>query len=383
MSVEARAPETYIHVLSGDLYIGELALADAIDSGHDQRDIVPVLDAIDNLDIIPESTAIKGMGRNKWSAEDCVAYGKWLSGLIKSDDKDRHVTEAVIESAYRLGLGPYQKSLAGKFGGKLWQFQDAIGENNSYARGRYSEWGTRDFVEYGRRVVRALHGKKPTTADFQRWFKNGKGPSAAYIRRRVGGVDALQELLGFPNINDWAEEDYIEYGVRVIQANPEQKLTRNVFDELSKRKRGPSTRSIVNHFGTLSKYKEQITTEHTIRSEVEKLTQRRTCAEYLSEINKGQLPIKLVESLDDTEQPTEFIRRVAKYKLIASIQSGMTPSAMLELSSRDTEVLVKRLVSDSEETLSPAKVEVKAEQLGVMDDMWPMEEYLDYLKIAA
>jgi peptidyl-tRNA hydrolase len=59
------------------------------------------------------------MGRNKWSAEDCVAYGKWLSGLIKSDDKDRHVTEAVIESAYRLGLGPYQKSLAGKFGGKL------------------------------------------------------------------------------------------------------------------------------------------------------------------------------------------------------------------------------------------------------------------------
>lgn len=371
----------FLDVQTGQQYGGQLAVELARDeaaaAGLDSK-IYPLHEVLYNPDLIPEDSELKEIGRSNWPKEDLIPYGQWLLSVIKLANPEAQLTETILKNAYKVGLGPGNKAIYGKFDGVLWKFQDAIGESNSYARGRYSEWNTAMFKEYARKVARSVH-RKPTTTDYQRWFKKGQGPSSAYIRSRVGGIHILNELVGYPNIHHMTEEDYVTYGVKVTEANPGKKLTRYVFDELSKKKRGPSTRSIVNHFGSLSNFQKLVSEEFELKQLLDADTLDYQANESKALINQGVVPLQLGEELK-TGVPN-FVRIVAQYRLVDALVPHLSEHDKRELAGRTSSGIINSLTRVNP-GLSPADIEVKALALEVFDIIWPMDDHLQDLKVA-
>lgn len=317
---------------------------------------------------------------DEWKRDDYEIHAKWLLKLVTSVDPTITTpTEAVYERAFWLGIGPEPRRITRKFG-PLWKFHDELGLKGGYCRGKYENWSTRDFVEYGKRVVSSLHGEKPSEEVFQRRFDKRTGPSPKLIRDRIGGIGKLQELIGFPFIADWTEEDFINYGVKVALANPGLKLTRDVFDELSKRKRGPSTRTIVNHFDKLTTYREIIAYETEFAKKRKEEWLETKLEEIDTMINDGTLPAKLAESVEMDENRV-MVRRVAIYLLVENLfGEALTTRAKIGLSSVQPRNLIASIRSRNT-ALTAGDIEVTAAELGLFDDIWQAEDYVDDLKV--
>lgn len=315
-----------------------------------------------------------------WERKDYEVYAKWLHSVLVSVDPDIPTpTEKVYERAYYLGIGPEPRRITRRYG-PLWKFHDGLEFKGGYCRGKFDDWSKRDFIEYGKRIVDAIHGKKPTEEAFQRWFENGRGPSPALIRRRIGGIGIFQELLGFPFIRNWEEDEYVSYGTKVALANPGRRLTRDVFDELSKRKRGPSTRSIVNHFGKLGDFQETVyqKAEELEREERDRIKVKNNEIERMFEL--GIFPEELEGTVRECDDKSR-IQRCAVFLLVNSIFGEDLPTnEKIKLSGVSSKNLIRGIRS-RKPSIGAGEIEIRAVQLDIFDDIWPMDDYLQDLRI--
>lgn len=371
---------TRINLIEGKFLIGNIDDDQLVESGVNPLDVLDLAELILNKATSNQLNDLEPLDCNEWVKEDYRAYGRWLRNLIYEYDSTFDTpTDSIYQRAFELGVGPEPRRINRRFG-PLWKFHDELEFPGNYSRGKYDDWTTRDFVEYGKSVIVGLGGRKPVEADFQRWFKKRRGPSPALLRDRIGGIGRLQELLGFPYIADWTEDDYIEYGIKVVLANKNKNITRDIFDALSKLKRGPSTRTIVNHFGMLSKYKEVILREAEVADDLDYIETKRKIIERNILLEKGVLPMELLEDID-TEDKKTFLRHTATYILVDKLFGDEISAAeKIHLCGVQPKNLLKSIRA-KKPALTPGYIESRAAMLGLVDEIWPIDDYLVNLKV--
>lgn len=311
---------------------------------------------------------------DQWNNDDYKRYAEWLYDVVNGGENPPGApTKEMYQRAYYLGLGPEVRRITRRFG-SLWHLNDIMQFEGGYRRGKFDDWSTRDFIEYGKELVKQSEGKKPTERILYASFKYCSGPSPRLIRTRIGGIGRFQELLGFPYIADWSENDYVEYGARILRANPGIKLTRYVFDELSQRQRGPAVRTLVNHFSSLNRYKE-LAISHYLGTEVERQMDIEDRAALLEQ---AVFPPDLWG--DDTHDVKSFMSRSAAYLLVQSIFPKVAVDKKINIASVKASRLIKT-IRQYDPTISAGTIESQAIQLGIFDDIWPLDDYLEHLQV--
>ena len=185
-------------------------------------------------------------------------------------------------------------------------------------------------------------------------------PSAMYILKTYGGLTQLNEYLGFPNIRNWDEIDYIEYGVRIIKENGPKALTATNINLLSTRQLGPNKNTIAKYFGNLSVFQNLAMAEYARQEE---LREARSVA-----IERHFANIEYRYAIPD--DPDERAKTWGRYLLAQSCLPKATKGELRELSRFHNGNFVERLL-ERRPDFSLADIEVMAVSLQVADYIWP------------
>lgn len=366
--------QIYFNTYNGQVYTGGPALDEALEAGNHPADIFPLSEVLLNTEI---PLASENYHRKKYHTDqEILDYGSWISAFVKADSPKGWTTTATLKRAGAMGLGPIASTISQRTG-SMWAFRDAIGERGGWRKGAYADWTKKDFIEYGKRMS-GREQKKPTVAQAQRWFKQGKGPSESYIRNTLGGFDHFQELLGFPNIDAWEEADYVDYGVRFMEANPGIVPTARRLDFLSRKKRGPSAKAAHNMFGSTRNFQAVAKEAYDAKQEQQQLEIEIRIIDLKEEIASGVLPERLEEMEYETNK--DFIVTCAKFK-VAQRLLGIADREALGLAQLSVGSFVDGIVYRSRGKIGPGTVETTALLMGVFDDIWPFDDHLEYLKL--
>ena len=307
---------------------------------------------------------------SSWGEEDYVAHGKRILSAVNSGETEQDVTHTHLMRAYILGIGPEPKQFSRRFG-SIPAFKEVIG-SPQLSWGRYANWSIQDYVAYAR-GIRTLVGRKPVDEDYDAAAKRGEGPSYITIHRRLGGVTKLHEYLGYPNIREWDDLDFLSWGVDVLGANPDTGIKRYVADALSQRKQGPSTRTIVNRFGSLGRFQWLVEAEVNRRTATRqaKLDHYTNLADEESLTPQNQLL-----------QPTEVLAMGGRYVLAEACVPDIAKAQRLEIASSPSKQLIT-LLRRLQRSLTVDFIEKQAVYLDVFDDIWPADDDLQRFMVSA
>lgn len=357
----------------GVLIVG-LSPEELLECGVDPRDTVPL------SDIFADDTITNGYDSAKyncddWTKEDYRRYGKWISGFVQSPTP----TRVDYITAYKLGLGPHPKRIKHRFG-SLWNFHDETELDGGFCRGKYTDWSHGDFIEYGQEVVRKRGGKKPDESTLHRHFKSRRGPSPSLIYTRFGSLRNFHEHLGFPNVHEWDKDDYIDYGIKVAEANEDPRPSRTVFDALSRLKRGASARTIINHFGKLSTFQDMVEEERHKRTVIQQQETYEKAATRWDMVLSGRIPQRLLAH-DGPHDVQTFLRQTARYLLAEHSLPREHPTAeKIEVALMQPQSIIRALKLRGS-VLSAGEIEVWASVNGLFDEIWPDEAHLKNLRV--
>ena len=299
------------------------------------------------------------------SREDYQAYGAWVLRVINQEDPRASLTYRHFRRLQQLSVGPsYDGSFSRHFGG-FNDFKRTLGAPIGRTRNRYTDWSTADFVAYGNRMAAHIGGK-PTIHDHNQAFRKGEGPSEMLIRSRFGTVSAYHEYLGYPDIRSWDKDDFVEWGVRALRANPTTGLTSTVLDTLSSRQRGPSTKSVTNHFGTLSAFQRLI--EAGLKQQIDSARQARQSKleQYRRMLTEGA-----IAPLDDDSEE-RLIQAGASRLVIGACAPDIKDDSKARLAAISPGQLISKLMRQVP-GLTAGAIEATAVSLEVFDDLWPMD----------
>jgi hypothetical protein len=270
-----------------------------------------------------------------------------------------------------LGLGPFPESIRKRFK-TLPLFRRACGlysPDHVYERhGKFR--GTAAIVAFARQLQASLDGRLPVKADYERAANTGDGPSISHIRKQIGGMGELRELLGYPNIRRWDDDDFIDWGVRVMEANKGTGLPLAFAVILSKRRRGPSDTTITSRFKRWDTFRESVWAEREER-ENERAEKIRG---YREQTEDGRLPKGYGRFSETT-----LVVAAAKY-ILAQRLTSLSPKDLRALP-RDTDAFVDALIQ-ANINLTPGRIETEAVMMGIFDDIWDMNS-LAGLKVEA
>jgi len=345
----------------GSLLVGEAAFEVAIEQSA-PGDVVQLagllaLKQSETLDL-----TYTRLDTSNWTADTYRQHGHWLLRVINTqEERLQPLRIDHLRNANRLGLGP---GFTGRFldtFGTFHNYKHALGLPATSSKGRFSDWEVTDYVLHARQIATNIH-RKPQQTDYDRYFRDGKGPSVALIKSYVGSIHELNDLIGYPNITAWDDEDYITWGARVLRANQETGVTNPVIQELSKRKRGPSDKNVRDRFGKLSILQQLIEQ----RIEKENAIRASKLGLYRGMIKSGRLPETITELDDNTllviGGRMQVIRACLPYLDLEKQQSLAV--------SIDTGLIWG--IKDYGQNISSGAIETEAEIIGVFDDVFPI-----------
>jgi hypothetical protein len=355
--------ECHFDTQTGQQVIGEAALSLRMEQSG--AAVVPLQDLILARSFPYEKGDFAPAQLDDWDHDDYVAYGRWVIELTAIDGEPQPVTTQTLERLQVLGIGPSHKRIYTRFG-SLSAFKEIIGSPAGYDRLRFADWGTDDYVRYALGLERSL-GHPPSRAEYQAAFKAGRGPSQALIKDRFGGTSMLNELIGHPNIDLWAKDDFIAWGIRVVRANPNREFIDKVVEALSRRKRGPSQWTIDKYFGGMTNFREVVIGAHA-EQEAAKL-QRVTTYQHM--IRRGELPADFGDMPAD-----ELLTQVAKYIITRRCAPDITSKKQRSIAANSPRTFIGAL-RKAMPHVSAGHIETEAVMLGVFDDIWPLESALE------
>jgi len=257
------------------------------------------------------------------------------------------------------------------------------GRPNYLSRGRYDNWQIEHVLAHLRNVSYEINEKPTKAILWHRINELGKDePSPRFISSRIPFRRAL-ELIGFPDVHSWAEDDYIHWGVRFIEANNGAKPSARTLDYLSKLKRGPSSSQIVRCFGKLNDYKISITEAY--QSQIAEKTKVRQ--QKLSDIEEGLAEGGLTKELFvDVNSEEEMLHRYARFLVLDELLLGDNAKSKLSIATMSNKsVRANGFVGSIRKVnnaITAGDIESSALSLGVFDYIWPPDKsYLETLKI--
>lgn len=356
----------WIDTRTGDQIVGEVAYDERV--GQSQPgDLVSIQDILINPDFPYNPADYKKPRKITHDRDQLIAYGTWILSHLEGTDHEGRVTREHIARLGAFAVGPGVYGVKSQFDGDLWRFQEAIGSGAKRTLETYHEWTHYRLIEFAHALSKRLR-RKPTEVDYERACEDLDAPSFYVLRQTIGGIAKINELIGYPNIQDWNEEDYVNWGVKVMQANNGARPTARIMNVLSQRKRGPSP-SIVYQKFKISYFQERVWERY---GQVVEEDQVRT-AERLSLYDETAV------STDISDQ--KKIAWIGKHELARALVRNKPNSYYDFLSRQPVNEFVKLIQRDTD--LSLGHIELKAVSLGVYDDIWPPNtSWMRYLAVS-
>ena len=258
MTLQEQPPQPlhWFNRQTGELIVGEAALSMRLEESG-IGDIMPLGELITSNSAQTAAYNLERKHYPEWQPDDYLQYGRWVLSVIDTQTNESHLALRHFHNLYHAGLGPSRKGITKQFK-NFTNFRDLINPHivRTYGRG-FSDWQTSDFVDYTRTLAATI-GRKPKAADYQAAFRRGGGPSVSMIHKCGQAIDQLNALIGYPDIKTWSDDDYINWGVRTLRANPGTWLTQAVLMRLSNQGLGPSRDAILRRFGRQSDFQQLV-----------------------------------------------------------------------------------------------------------------------------
>lgn len=367
--------------MAGSLIIGEAAYAESIEAGTHPYDIVDVSAILTGE--AETQVEVEPLEVEDWQPKDYIAYGKWLLSVLPDNYRLKHKT---LQLAYKHGFGPEPQRIYRKdkrtsqprFNGYA-DFYMQIGATESVKKGLHDHMTFTDAMDYVKKECQkiAQRGVRPTAEYFLQLASEGKGPAQKAIKRITGKpYGKLIDMAGYPEPRAWSNEDYVEWGVRFTIANDRLPYHGGIR-QLSKRFRGPSDASIARRFGGILSYQTEVEAAYRRHVEEKEYILQAKLDDIKLGIEDGTIPSTI---LDETDQEKLLIT-AGKLAIVHKVLDGITPKQALTIARiKSTDAFVNGLLKRAPK-LTKADIEVVALGLGVFDDLWPCDDYKEYLKI--
>ncbi len=359
------------------MLLGEAALQGAVEQSL-PGDVVPLKDLLTGKEFPFTIRDFTKLDTSDWEREDYLSTGKLVLNLIQEPDAPpAAVKEGYLNRLYILGLGPERRSYAYGRSSEfksITEFQREIGSPVNTSNDEFAHWTIDDFCQYTRQLIAEL-GRLPQIPDYDAAACYGRGPSSTVIQARAGGVLTINERLGYPNISSWEDEDYIEWGVRVVDVNTSEDIARRtifspaVCDLLSQRRLGPSAATIIQRFVKWSNYKQQVLDEISQRTTI----RQDKIDEYREFIDRGQLPEQYRHLT-----PDDLLSSAGRY-LVAKIHLPEAKPQLLSTVTANEDFISSLRVLNNK--VSEDTVKKTAEALQVHLDIWPRNDDNQVLKV--
>ena len=176
-----------------------------------------------------QSDDFEPVDASDWTRDRYVDVGIMaLRAVEEVQGVEQPVTKEMLRRLFVLGLSPGPQAF---FRGKqprfdsMREFRQEIGAGTikGAAGHLFDDWSVGDFVSSAAQISAQVQ-RRPRHQDYAA-FAGTRDPVGNFfpgewvINSRFGGVAALNELLGYPDVRSWDIDDYIEYGVRVAEVN--------------------------------------------------------------------------------------------------------------------------------------------------------------------
>lgn len=253
---EGRLPTTWFDTRDGALLIGEAAVDERRDEGGA---FVVNLGELVTERVFPfdanDFTKTNWKGR---PTEDYLEFGHWALNVVQPSWTEyiiKPLSQRFIRRFYILGLGPEPRLIDRNPDiGSTTEFQRQIGSPTNISSGYYDDWSFSRVVGLAS-FIKSRTGKRSRKQDFDReaflrWPQ--RSPDYQVIRRKHGGISPVNEALG--DIVKWDVDNCIEWGIRVLEANPDREITFGLIRILSSRRKGPSETPILRLFGSKDQF---------------------------------------------------------------------------------------------------------------------------------
>lgn len=329
-------PEYYYDLSSGSMLLGRAAVESYIESGGHPADIIGLGTVLRDTDIeLPIKS--RGIDTDDWQRQDYINYGRWLVNIINppTDRKSKTLNERILARARDLGIGPNPYRLIKTAGFKhTVNFYHELGLENAQLRRDNHAFDDWDDAKYGDylRSIGAKIGRRPSREDIRsESMDDPTRPSEYHISTRFGSFGKAMEAAGYTVVANWEEQDYIDWGVRFMQANNGYRPTQSAVDYLSKLDLGPSATTISNHFGSLREFQAKVEESHQLNANEAGEQTADTVNELQAWISEDKLPL---EVLRGSRTPTEIVRRFALYKVLNSLLPHNLVTAKVTMSKK-------------------------------------------------
>ncbi|HVV66517.1 MAG TPA: hypothetical protein VHB72_00390 [Candidatus Saccharimonadales bacterium] len=398
-----------------DLSTGEVLVDGETSASEDHGWIVPIGMLLRSPDLFvePGNYFYERLNTKEWSPDQFKAFARWIGQVIEPPENlnSKKVTVGTFRNAHRLGLGPSERTVQREYGGYSKLYADAQLEGVQ-TRKLFDDWSIDDVIAYLKKIGNGSTPTRPQLAARQR--KDPNNPGHKYLHERfhdIGGFNKLLELAGYPVVRLWEKPDYVDWGVRFMLANGGKKPTSSMINYLSLQEKGPSFPAVAGHFDSLPNFQAEVAAHYYERRDEEEAARQEQFAQLDSEFSDGTLPLMLfspfaydspdaaftesvVNTLYDCEQPCsriiaalgerETIIRYAKFQVLRSVAPNMTDETKIKIARNIDQgrgfiaaIRRKRMYDH----LTPADIESEALFLGVFDFIWPVDGYMDSLKL--
>jgi hypothetical protein len=413
----------FFDLSNGEVLQGKIDLGNYIDMGADASNIVNLGHLLRN-GIPPESEVpYDRLDVSEWSDDKFRQFGRWLSKVVQPPNNlsHNHLNGNVLKNAKAIGMGPSRRDIR-KIFVTLSLFYQEIGESDAHHVGLFKDWDLEDFVRH----VKSVGGpKRPTTSDLKAVSdRNPKHPKPDYMRTRfkqIGGLRTLFELAGYPVVDLWEKEDYIDWGVKFMEANKGIVPSSRMADYLSTKKKGPSGSSIRNYFDYIRVYQDEVKSTYQEAQLENEEVKAQKLALLVSDLRHGDVPTDIFKQETEvmsTEDPyaeqlktenlaiskttiaradaedivsnicsqigtQEVIRRYAMLKVLYETLPYVSLSTKVNLVIRSSQDTGGKFIAQIRHRydVNPGIIENAALTLDFFDDIWPMRQHLDSLKL--
>jgi hypothetical protein len=342
--------------------------------GSDQNSFRPLLELLDAEEFPFKKGDFEVQRTKEWPKDKCIELGKWTLGVINpDDDQSRPLSENLMRRLYILGLSPSKWHLKHQFN-SFAEYIAAVGSPVFRDYIHYRDWTIEDFVNYAKGISNGLSRKtkkKLYINDINQHRVAGNGPGYKLIRSRVGGLRKLNDLIGFPDVHSWEYDDYIDYGVKVAEANPDRGATPSLVEILAQRGRGPYEWTIANKFGTWRKYAEQV----RFAADSIQYDRQSKMQSYRSGVESGIYPAAFGNLEDD-----KLARAIGLYRISEFCLRNVSQEERAAAATKIPSNFIREAM-ESDKSLTAGHIEMIAVTLDVFDEVWPNNGHLGYLKV--
>lgn len=328
---------------------------------------------------IPPSGRPNTVNYNQWDKESATAYGQWLCAVLGySQETTGPPNEEMFSRASKLGLGPSYTTLVRIEGiDNFPNYQRLI---DFIPKRGFGDWTKADYIREGLRLTQE-HGRL-TGRKLDELYRQGLFPAKLATKNRFGSLRNFHELTGKPSTKGWMEDDHIDWGIAVLDQNPNIVITTSVLEKLSARKVGPSDLTVRNMFGGIQEFRERVIVEREERQKEEYDRARERRAEIKLALENDELPEGLLTDVTEDEQSRVY----GLYKVAVALVPDVEPARVLKVVRADDpeEAAVKITKLRPSLDLSVGDIEIQAEDMDLYDDIWPMRRFQNVdLRLAA